>query len=316
MRALQFHARCDLRVDDVPEPHCGPNMVKIKNEWAGICGSDLHEYLVGPFTVPSKPHCLTGKTAPCILGHEFAGTIVEVGSDAKRWKVGQRVVVEPIIYDGTCGACKRGVPKLCEKLGWVGYSGTGGGFAEYVCVAQQTVHSLPENIPLDVGALVEPLAVAWHAVKISKIEPGQTAMIMGAGPIGLAILLSLQAFGVQSILVSELSPQRIARAQEFGASAIFDPSKTDLSGALREFGEAEGPHVVFECAGVAKSFEGALISVRPGGVVVNVGMFERPVTFDPNMILRKEITYQGALIYSSEEFEEVIEAISSGKLPL
>lgn len=115
------------------------------------------------------------------IGHEFSGKVVEVGEGVTDLEIGQHVVAEPILVDGTCHSCSKGLPRLCTKLAWIGYSGTGGGFADYVCVDRKTVHAIPNSIPLDVAALVEPLSVAWHAVKVSKIKPGESALVLGAG---------------------------------------------------------------------------------------------------------------------------------------
>ena len=181
MRALRFHAAKDIRVDDIPEPQIRPGWVKVKNAWSGICGSDLHEYLIGPRVSPTKPHVLTGETLPSVLGHEFSGTITELGEGVDDLEVGQKVAVFPVITDGTCYWCQKEVLGMCESWGFMGYSGWGGGMAEYVCVKRKEIHVIPENVELDVAALVEPLAVGWHGVKLGDMKEGETALVIGAG---------------------------------------------------------------------------------------------------------------------------------------
>ncbi len=141
----------------------------------------MHEYQDGPRLVPTTPHVITGESLPCTLGHEISGTITELGPGVSGFNVGDRVVIETVIADGTCYGCSLHTPGLCSKRGFIGYSGYGGGFAESICVPSKSVFSLPDSISMEVGALVEPLAVAWHAVKVSGVKNGETALILGGG---------------------------------------------------------------------------------------------------------------------------------------
>ncbi|KAL7272801.1 hypothetical protein RUND412_004376 [Rhizina undulata] len=331
MKALKYYGKQDIRVEEVPEPECEQGKIKIKPEWCGICGTDLHEYLGGPNFIPTKPHPLTNEYLPVILGHEFSGIVVEVGPEPQgkaakvvgdsggvarkeRIKVGDRVVVEPIIYDGSCKPCLRGMRNCCDRFGIVGLSGGGGGLAEYVTVDENIVHVLPDNIPTDIAALIEPLAVAWHAISVATSVPPQTALILGAGPIGLAILLCLQAHGVQEIIVSEVSQIRKAYAKDLGASRVLDPRTDDVVSISREFCDGEGPDVVFDCAGLQQTLDLALAAVRTGGTVANIAIWENGVEFRPTEWLLKEKRYVGSLMYAKGNFEKVINAISEGKL--
>ena len=313
MRALRFHGNKSISVDTIPTPIVKPGWVLVRNAWAGICGSDLHEYLIGPKTAPTTPHKLTGETIPTVFGHEFSGTVAEVGEGVDDLKVGERCAVFPVLTDGTCYYCQQELYGMCESWGFLGYSGYGGGMAEYVCVERKAVHVVPENVDLDVAALVEPLAVGWHAVKIGKVEKGMTALILGAGPIGIAVILCLKAHGVERILVSELSPLRKQHANDAGAE-IVDPSKEDIVARSRELFDGLGPHVVFECAGVQASMDAAVSAVRGAGTIVNIAIFEKELTFPANILNRKSITYVGSNIYTRGEFQEVIDAIANGKL--
>jgi (R,R)-butanediol dehydrogenase/meso-butanediol dehydrogenase/diacetyl reductase len=164
MKAARFHARKDVRIEDIPEPDLRPGAVKIAVEWCGICGTDLHEFLEGPIFIPppGRPHPLTGETAPVTLGHEFSGTVEELGEGVSGLSIGDRVVVEPYFVCDECGPCREGDYNLCTKMGFIGLAGGGGGLSEKVVVDARWVHPIGD-IPLDEAALIEPLAVAYHA---------------------------------------------------------------------------------------------------------------------------------------------------------
>jgi threonine dehydrogenase-like Zn-dependent dehydrogenase len=257
MRALRFHANKDIRLDHIPIPSLRPGWVKIKNGWAGVCGSDLHEYLVGPKNAPIKPHSVTGETLPSIMGHEFSGRIVEIDPevpDSLGLKAGQKCAVFPVITDRTCIWCQKQAWGCCPNWGFLGYSGYGGGFAEYICVDARDVHVIPESMRLDVAALVEPLAVAWHAVQLGGAGKEDSVLVLGAGPIGIAVILCLRANGVENICVSELSELRSEQARGAGARHVFNPKTDDVVTKVKEVSpDGWGPQVVFECAGVQAS---------------------------------------------------------------
>lgn len=212
MRAVRFHAAKDLRVDDVPVPDIRPGFVRVKPAFCGICGSDLHEYEDGPHIIPPEgsPHSLTGEACPITMGHEFSGVVDEVGEGVTNVKKGDNVCVQPIIYDGDCRSCTLGLPNCCDKFGFIGLSGWGGGMSDYASIPATAVHLLPDNVPLDIGALVEPLAVGWHAVSNSPFKETDNVLVLGGGPIGLAVVLALKGKGCKNIMVSEVTtPRRI-----------------------------------------------------------------------------------------------------------
>lgn len=315
MRALRFHGAKDIRLEDIPEPQVRPGAVKIKVDWCGICGSDLHEYLAGPIATPpaGQPHSLTGEQPPIVLGHEFAGRITEVGDGVEGLRTGDTVAVEPIIHDGTCDRCREGTYNLCDQRGFVGLSGWGGGLSEYVVLPAAMAHKLPEGIGTDIGALVEPLAVAWHAVRRSRIPLGGTALVLGAGPIGLALTLCLRAAGARLVLVSEVSPAHQRAAAELGADAVLDPGQQDVTAAVRELTGGTGTDVCFDASGLPVTLQTALASVRKQGRVVNIAAWERPVEFQPNLLLGTEADYTGALAYTGDH-PAVIAALARGAI--
>lgn len=235
MKAALFHAKEDLRIEDVPEPTPGPGEVKLQNAFAGICGSDLHVYY-SPEAAGldlDHPHPVTGATIPQVLGHEFSGTVTELGEGVSNVAVGDRVAVWPIYYCGECPACQKGMFNACQKIGFHGLSSHGGGMAEFTTVPATKLHVLPENVDLRLGALVEPMAVAWHAVERSGVDAGGTALIAGAGPIGIGVWFALKARGIEKVLVSEPSAERRATIAALGA-AVIDPVNDDLAAAVSE----------------------------------------------------------------------------------
>ena len=297
MRALRYHGVQDLRVDyDVPEPQCLDHQVKVKPVFVGICGTDLHEYWTPTFVPPKdKPHPVTHESMPIVLGHEFSGTIVEIGSKVKTdsdLKVGDHVAVQPTICCFKCSPCEDGAVNCCDSAGFVGLSGGGGGLSDFVCVDGQFIHKLPPGIPLDLGALVEPLAVAWHAVDQFDLQPGDNALVLGAGPIGLGAVQCLQARGAKTIIVAEVARERQNFAKQFGATHILDPTTDDVVSRSREIcGGRHGPEVAFDCAGVPASIKSAALAVRARGTIVNLAIWEKEIPFQPNTLVFGEKKY-------------------------
>lgn len=312
VKAARFHGQGDIRIDDIEEPPIRPGAVKIAVDWCGICGTDLHEFLDGPIFIPApgEPHPLTGEELPVVLGHEFAGTISEIGEGVDDLAVGDAVAVEPYHTCGACPPCKAGRYNTCQSLGFIGLMGGGGGLSEFVVVDRKWVHPLGD-IPTDHGALVEPLAVAFHAVRISGIEPGQTAVVFGAGPIGLVTIECLKAAGASLIIAVEPAAARKDRAATAGAHHVLDPTDIDVPARVAELTDGAGAHVAFECAGIDAVMADAVASVRPGGTVVNVAIWGHAATFDMNSLVMKEVNVLGTLAYCGDH-EATIELLASG----
>ncbi|KAJ5629349.1 hypothetical protein N7528_003006 [Penicillium herquei] len=315
MRAVRFHGREDVRVDEVEEPVCGAGQIKIRPAFVGICGSDLHEYLHGPFAVPTTPHKVTGDQLPTTLGHEFSGTVEEVGEEVTGFKVGDKVAVNPSLSDGTCGSCQMGRYNSCYSIGFIGFSSKAGGLSDHIVLDKKHVVLLPDSMPLDIGALVEPLSVAWHAVSRCPVQKGDTALIVGAGPIGLAILQVLKAQGIEKILVVEVSKERVKFAHEFGATKVLNPNEVDALAEIREFtGDVRGVAVAFECTGVQAGMDTALGGTRARGTTVTVSLWGKPPVINAMALVHGERHIVGAAVYEPEDFQAVIDAISSGKI--
>ncbi|KAJ5325177.1 uncharacterized protein N7506_008279 [Penicillium brevicompactum] len=318
MRAVRFHGARDIRLDEIEEPVCGVDQVKIRPAFVGICGSDLHEYLSGPCAVPVTPHPLTGEKLPTTLGHELSGTIEEVGSMVSGFKVGDRVTVMPNLYDGTCVRCQSGKLHQCEKLGFIGFSGSAGGLSDHLVVRKEHVVLLPDSIPLEIGALVEPLAVAWHAISqspIQKMDQGKLiALVVGVGPIGLAIVQGLKAQGVETIVAADVSSKRRESAAYFGATLVLDPIQADLVSHVRGLTIDGGASIAFECSGVQAGFDSAVAATRSGGTTVIVSQWMQRASFDIFDVMLHEKHLVGAVVYERKDFEAVIKAIDSGKI--
>ncbi|KAJ2987866.1 hypothetical protein NUW58_g4273 [Xylaria curta] len=317
MRALRYHGPKDLRLELLPEPKCGPTQVKIQPAFVGICGTDLHEYHSQTF-IPKhgEPHELSNETAPVTLGHELSGTIIEIGSEVPNsadLKVGDRVAVFPLLYCRTCLPCKDGYLNCCVKKGFIGLSGSGG-LGDFLCVQPEAVFKLADNISLELGALVEPLAVAWHAVSESGIKAGQASLVFGTGPIGLAVIQCLRAMNAGEIIAVEIAARRQEFAKKFGATHVLDPKHTDVIKTARELTGGWGPPIAFDCAGVPASLESAIHAVSPRGVIMCVALWEKSIPFNPNDLVLYEKKYVGCLTYQLSDFGSVIDALRDGRL--
>lgn len=308
MKAAVFHNVNDLRVEDVEEPKVSSGQVKVKVEWTGICGSDLGAYSHG---LPMEAHPISGEKPPLTLGHEFSGTIVEVADDVTDHQVGERVAIEPLIYCGECYACKRGYYNQCSKVGFVGLN-RDGGFAKYVVVDEKMVHILPDNVSFEEGALVEPTAVSFYAVRESKLKPGDSVAIFGAGPIGLLTLLSVKAAGAAKIIVVDLSEERLEKAKELGATAVIDGSRDDIVETILQLTDG-GVSVAFECAGAQPTMSNAVASVKQGGEVMAIATFAKPVSVEMSQLMFKAANITSTLAYR-HVFPEVIDLMASGRL--
>ena len=262
--------------------------------------------------MPLTAHPITGESIPLTIGHEFSGTVEEVGDDIRDLKKGARVVVQPIIYDGTCGSCQAGYINCCDKNGFIGLSGWGGGLSEHVVVPRTAVYNIPDSISLEIGALVEPLSVAWHAVNMSPFKKGDSVLILGGGPIGLAVIQGLKARGCEKIIVSEVSPRRKQFATDFGAHFVLDPTMDDIVARVWEICDGQGANVAFDAAGVQAGLNQAILALRARGTLVNIAVWEKEATIRPNDLVFREKSYMGTATFVKGDFQDVINAIASG----
>ena len=266
------------------------------------------------------------------LGHELSGIVEEVGEGVSRYKPGDRVVLEPIIFDGTCGACKDGHFNCCSSNGFVGVSGYGGGLSEHMVLDEKYLYPLPDDIPLQVGgkssskppslhclpiiALIEPLSVAFRAVECANVKPTDRILVIGGGPIGLAIIACLNSQGIprENIIVSEMALKRIELAVSLGAGHVLDPTKVDVVAECIEHFDGQGAHVAFDCAGVQAGLDAAIKATRAKATIVNVAVWEKPPTFPVNQLLFKEKVYRGTAAPEHKDFLNVLKALNEGKM--
>jgi (R,R)-butanediol dehydrogenase/meso-butanediol dehydrogenase/diacetyl reductase len=276
MKAAVWYGREDIRILEVPEPQVGKDQVKIKVRCCGICGSDVHEYRQGPLLIPKKPHPLTGRKAPVILGHEFSGDVVEVGEEVKRARLGDRVTINCLIYCGSCVYCRGGEFNMCLKLGTVGLAWDGA-FAETVVVPEYTVLRIPDAITYEAASFAEPLAVAVRAVKRSRLKIGDSAVVIGAGPIGLLVLQVARAAGASHVFVIEPLKKRRELAKHLGADEVFDPAHGDAGKEIADRTGGLRANIAFECVGNQAAFDTAIGVTGRRAMIVMVGMALKPL---------------------------------------
>lgn len=317
MLAARWHGQRDVRVEDIPEVGSPPEgWVKVKVAWCGLCGTDLEEYLHGPILIPTEPHPLSGRKAPLTMGHEISGQVVEVGRGVKHLREGDYVGLENSAFCGHCHWCSHHYPHLCERLVTLGLMDDGG-FAEYVLAPAVTCVKLPEGMPLDTAALAEPLAVARRAVRQSRLQMGETVVIMGAGTIGLCILQLALAAGARQVFVVEKAPNRMELARRMGAHHVIDPSTTPPKPYVYDHTAGLGPDVVFECIGSAQAPAWAIEMGRKRGRVVLVGVYGEPsqVHLLDVVLNEKEIIGTLAHIYD-QDYEEAVLALADRRVQL
>lgn len=314
MKAARWHAAKDIRIEETPIPTPNDDQVKIAVQFAGICGSDLHEYTDGPQLIPfDEPYSLNGHQGTTTLGHEFAGIVEEVGKNVKKVKKGDRVTVEPIFRNPESPFISTGEYNLSEPLGFVGLT-SNGGFAKYTVVEEYMVHKMPDSMTFEQGAIVEPAAVAAYAIQRSGMKMGDSILIVGAGPIGLLTVQVAVATGASQIFVSDLSENRLKKAKEVGATHTFNAKDKNIPEKIRHM-TGNGVDVFIDAAGVQASFDTGINSLRNGGTAVLVALFMNKVQHDALNQTLRELTIVGTAAYRNI-FPEVIALISSGRLPV
>jgi (R,R)-butanediol dehydrogenase / meso-butanediol dehydrogenase / diacetyl reductase len=313
MRAALYYGREDVRLTSVPEPRPAPGEIKLRVRYNGICGSDLLEYYDGPVTTRGTPHPLTGVQNPVIMGHELCGEVVALGEGVGDLGIGDLVAVEPVETCGRCLYCGLGQYNHCPSLAIQGYN-RAGGLAEYTVVKRRMAHPLPRGVTALQGALIEPLAIAWHTVNRCAVRAGQVVAIHGAGPIGAGAFLTLKRRGVEAIVVDP-SPTRRAALARLGARQVLDPTACDVVAAIRDLTGGRGAHASIDAAGGAKAFAAMLHGTRVDGTAVVVAIHHEPVVIPPFDLLMPEVHLTGVAL-SVNAFPAVIEEMARGSYPL
>lgn len=312
MTAAVLHGPKDIRIESYRVPELRSGKVLLKTRRVGVCGSDLHYFqhgFCGAF-VPSRPF---------VLGHEFTAEVVAAADDVGTVKAGQRVVVNPARSCGCCGYCRAGRQNLCQRITMLGSASTtpptDGALAEFVAVYADQCFVLPEQIDDGLGAMIEPFAVALHAIKQAGPISGRQILITGAGTIGSLLATAARAFGAVPVGITDTVESRRKKAEEAGVDAVFNPLLPDMAQRVRNV-SGNGFDVIFEASGSPVALRGAFDFVRPGGTIVQIGTIgtaEIPIPVDK--ILTKEITLVGSMRYG-DVFEEAIRLVSSGRVNL
>ena len=296
-----------LEVETVADPQPDPRGLVMKVGYCGICGTDLHATREG----------LTTACCGQILGHEYVGEIVEVGREAEgNWQVGERVCAMPFIACGHCLPCAAGRFFECQDKKVAGVDAPGG-FAEYVATGARETMRLPDGLDLERAALIEPLAVGIHAVRVAGVKAGSRIMVMGAGPIGLTVALWARFFGAREVVVSELAESRAALAQKMGATSVVQPElSAGAEGLLQQFSDAAGgpPDVSFESVGAPALLQQCLEMAPQRGKIVPVGVCEQPDAIMPFMGLIKELQIQFAIAYTRDDFDTCLAMLAEGRI--
>jgi len=301
MLAARYLGPNRIETAEVSIPVIGSEEALVQVEACGFCGSDMN--IMAGTHPRAKP--------PLTVGHELSGRIVKIGRSNAGLEIGDHVTVYPLISCGVCHACMHGSPHVCRKLQLFGFD-VDGGMAEFVKLPITSLVKLPKNMPAKVGALIEPLAVAVHGVSRANLKTAGIAVVLGAGPIGLLTALVAQARGVPHVIISEVLPSRLKLAESLGLHAV--KAGAELRAQVMKMSSENGADVLFECAGHPSSAREMTALVRSRGVIVNLGVFKKPVEVDMQAVNFKEIEILGSRVYDRKDFQDAIDIAM--KLPL
>lgn len=309
MKVAVMNGIGEMGYDERPVPKVEANEVLVKIEYVGICGSDMHYYelgRIGNYIV--EP--------PFVLGHETSGVIVDVGKNVSHLQVGDKVALEPGKTCGTCEFCRRGEYNLCPDVIFFATPPVDGVFQEYVAHEAALCFKLPDSMTTMEGALIEPLAVGFHAANQGGAQIGQSAVVFGAGCIGLVTLLALKARGLSQIYVVDIMEKRLEKAMELGATGVIDASKQDIIKACQEITGGKGFDLAFETAGTEITTKQCVEVVKKGSTIVLVGYTQKGTVEMPvSLALDKEITFKSVFRYR-HIYPAAIEAVATGKIDI
>ena len=298
----------NVEIRDVPEPSCNKDQIKLEVAFCGVCGTDIHVL-----------HDTFRNYPPVILGHEFAGVVVEVGANVKGIALGDRgaVLGATAVTCGQCPHCLSGHFMFCSSRRGMGH-GVNGAFARYVVIRSDQFYRVPEYLTMEEASLSEPFAAAIHAVnELTEVRFGDTALISGPGPIGLLCLKLLVAEGIKTIVVGTAGDEwRLEAAQKFGAFATIKVSEQNPFETARDLANGIGVDVAFECAGHEQSVRTCLLALRPMGSYTQVGICGRDIQFPMDQILYKQLRMQGSVCYSTRTWERMMNIFAQGKIRL
>ena len=315
MLAAVYHGVGDIRVEDVPHPTVGEDEALLRVRAASICGTDLRIYSSGHFKIPSG----TSR----ILGHEFAGEVIEVGSMVNSLIPGMRIAVAPNIGCGVCRQCIKGHSHLCPVYDAFGIT-LDGAFSEYILIPKEAIQqgnvaSVPESVSFEEAALSEPFSCCYNGSRACRIEPGDSVLIVGAGPIGIMHLFLASLSGASSIVISETIEERLSQALEFGADLVINPEKENLVAAIKEVTDGRGVDVIIVAAPSPAAQEQALDLAAPQGRINFFGGLPQgreSINFNSNRVHYKQLVVTGTTGSSNYQYRKSMEIVASGRVDL
>lgn len=317
MNAALWYDKKDIRIENVREPKPSEGEVVVQVKRCGICGTDLHEYTSGPQVIPTgEPHPLTGHQAPIIMGHEFAGDIVEIGPNVKGWSVGDRVAVMPLLHCGKCYYCRRGLEHLCEQFAAIGLQWYWGGFAEFSLVKDYQLNRILDSMSYEQAACVEPFSLAYYGIRRANLQAGDTVLITGGGPTAVLTMLSCRVAGASRVYMSEVLPGRLKLLQTMGATETFNPLECNIVEEILDRTEGIGVDIAFECTGMESAINECFQIVRKRGTYVQSGLNVGSVSVDPFRWAFKDLKILGIWCFNTYDFPKAIELITSKNIPV
>ena len=298
MKAVAFQGlHRPLAFETLPDPTPDAGQVVVKVGRCGICGSDLH------MTEDAAYGCKHGD----VLGHEFAGEVVDLGREVEGLKRGDLVSVIPLMSCGDCEHCRKGEVQWCERFGL-----QGGGYAEFALTRPNQCVKLPDDVSFADGAIVEPLAVALHGVNLAGLKAGDTVLVLGAGPIGLAVAFWARRMGAARVAVQDIAEFQRQRALDMGADLFVVDQADPVGSAERALGGRAD--VVFECVGIPGLIDQAVRQVRNRGTILLLGLCTRPDTFNSFAMLQKEVRLVTSAFFTRQEYEAALDALNAGAI--
>lgn len=292
MKALIYEGPKQAVLREVAEPKSTEGQVKLKVKYCGVCGSDIGIFL------GTHPRA----KAPLIFGHEFVGVLEE---DGKRLKKGDRVVCYPLLTCGKCLACRTGNEHVCNSLGLIGID-CDGGIAEYVCADEEMLFKVPDGVSDRAAAVVEPLAVIVHSLHQAQFKPLDSAVVIGAGPIGILTGIVLKEMGASQVIISDVFDKRLEIASQFGMTTV-NPTKTDFAKAVKDATDGEGCDILFECSGSEPAAIQMTDITRVRGTICMTGIHKKPHPVDLRELNFKEQTLVGTRVYTKEQFGQTVQ---------
>jgi len=298
--AAFYRGNKTFTVEQTPALEPGKGEVAVRIAFCGICGTDMHVY-------HGNMDARVGHNR--VIGHEMSGIVADIGEGVKGFEIGQKIVVRPLDHCGECPACAAGHTHICHRLKFLGLD-TDGAMQEIWCVPAHTLHKLPDNLRLDHAALIEPVAVACHDVRLSGLQPGEDVVVIGGGPIGILVAMVARDAGGKVIL-SEVNPNRIEIAKKLGFETI-NPAEADLAEAIAEKTSGKGADVVFEVSGTQKGVDAMTAIAATRARIVMVAIHAQKPQIDLFQFFWRELQLIGARVYQAEDYDKAIAIITSG----